>query len=128
MYKAGNIFISLFLLFIICHRSTAQDEFPRKSENGLNQLLPAKSILLVNDDENSINLRFSLSLDNQKWKEFLIRKNSNEVYELGSTSSIFIRICTPPDKCVIYKLDELKRYKIYYNYPESRWDLVWLRN
>lgn len=128
MYNTGRFFINLIILFMLCKEAAAQDEFPRKSENGLSQLLPAKSILLVNDDENSINLRFSLSLDNQIWKEFLIRKNSNEVYELGNNNAIFIKICTPPDKCVNYKLEELKRYKIYFNYPESRWDLVWLRN
>lgn len=87
-------------------------------------ILPEDTILLINNENYSKNLRISLRFDNENWKEIILEKKSTQLFDLKKNEALYIKICTSSENdCVEYKLNKLRRYKVYYNFDKNRWDL-----
>ncbi len=90
------------------------------------QMLDENAIVIVNNSANQVNFELKKELD-ADWLSQSLEGNHIRTYQIQREEELYIRVCTSQneeEKCVSYQLERLKRYQIYWNQNDRRWDVA----
>ena len=107
----------LFNLVLCCLPLCAQAQF---------QMLDANSVVIINNSSQKISYELKLHLE-ADWQAQSLEGQHKNTYSLKTGETLYIRICTgqtSDNNCVIYELEKLKRYQVYWNHTLQRWDVA----
>jgi hypothetical protein len=93
-------------------------------------MLDENAIVLVNNSANQVNYELKKVLD-AEWLSQSLEANHKITYQIQREEELYIRVCTSQneeDKCVSYQLERLKRYQIYWNQNDKRWDVAEIKD
>lgn len=89
-------------------------------------MLDENSIVIINNSSDQVNYELKKTL-NAEWLSQSLEGNHKITYQIERDEELYIRVCTSQneeEKCVSYLLERLKRYQIYWNQNDRRWDVA----
>jgi len=90
------------------------------------QMLDANSIVIINNSNQEISYELKQQWE-ASWQSQTLDAQHKNTYSVEPGKTLFIRMCTggtTDENCVVYELEKLKRYQIYWNQGMQRWDVA----
>lgn len=115
---------TIFIWFSLSNYTYAAELSATEVSNSLGHLIRPKSFTLFNSADND--LTFYLTSKHLDRTEFRLRQNSNKEFSDSSSTQYLIEVPTSVQnrtQSVRYSLSSGKRYKLYWNYSQARWDI-----
>jgi len=89
-------------------------------------MLDANSIVIINNSNQEISYELKQQWE-ASWQSQTLDAQHKNTYSVEPGKTLFIRMCTggtTDENCVVYELEKLKRYQIYWNQGMQRWDVA----
>ena len=89
-------------------------------------MLDANSIVVINNSDQQISYELKQQWE-APWQAQTLDAQHKNTYSIESGKTLYIRVCTgevSDDNCVVYQLEKLKRYQVYWNQGMQRWDVA----
>ncbi len=90
------------------------------------QMLDANSVVIINNSNQQISYELKQQWE-APWQAQTLDAQHKNTYNIESGKTLYIRVCTgevSDDNCVVYQLEKLKRYQVYWSQGMQRWDVA----
>ena len=90
------------------------------------QMINKNSLVLINNSSSEIHYELKRSAE-ASWLAYSIDGGTKITYKLKPGQNLNIRLCTQVvdrQECVAYLLERTKRYQVYWNITQRRWDVT----
>ncbi len=89
-------------------------------------MLDANSIVVINNSDQQITYELKQQWETP-WQAQTLDAQHKNTYSIESGKTLYIRVCTgevSDENCVVYQLEKLKRYQVYWSQGMQRWDIA----
>lgn len=90
------------------------------------QMINKNALVIINNSSSKINYELKRHVESA-WQPYSIEGGTKITYKLKSGENLNIRLCTGKNggrECVSYLLERTKRYQVYWNRTNNRWDVT----
>ena len=96
-------------------------------------LIDANSTVIINNSDYRIHYELKQG-QNGAWNRISLDPGYKQTYRINREENLYIQVCTSTGdgqngkNCVSYRLEQMKRYQLYWNDKERRWDVAEISN